>query len=441
MSALENEQFAGRKAIEVNGISKRYRFKPSGEASDKGQQAEFHALSDVSFELMKGEVVSIIGSNGSGKTTLLKILSSVTKPTEGEIRIHGRTTSILDIGSNFHPDLTGRENALMHFRLNEVSKDQYPHLLKEIQQFSAIGEFFDQPVKYYSNGMFLRLAFSVVFNLASDVLILDEVLSVGDENFKMKSYHLIKELRKKGCSILFVSHNRNEILELSNKCIWLDKGRIKRIGAPVEIMGDYFGDQKKRFEDEITAEAGDGKILGADSTNDGISIEWNAATAPGNPMMQVRKVVMCRPNGDTVKLLNSEPILLKITIDKLDADCTIGSSILLHNMFNEPIILAYTLNNQDKVDFSDFGNNQTGLFEITCELPARFLIPGIYYIALRFGKNPAKGQRSNEGDFHLAEEIRFRISDDHQDVDYIGDTMNIPIRPALKWSYTKDAGQ
>ena len=194
MSGVEDITTGTAPVISIRNISKRYKISGSKNNVVAGAGNEFYALRTVSFDLQKGDVVGIIGSNGSGKTTLLKILSSVTKPTEGEIQIRGTITSILDIGSNFHPELTGRENTHMQLRLNNVSRAEREGKTELIKSFSGIGDFFDQPVKYYSNGMFLRLAFSVAFNNDSDILILDEVLAVGDDSFRMKCNDHFKEL-------------------------------------------------------------------------------------------------------------------------------------------------------------------------------------------------------------------------------------------------------
>ena len=170
------------RVVEVQNISKHFLIQDDVKKEEK----TFHALDAVSFTLYRGDAMSIIGSNGSGKSTLLKILSSITKPTEGEVRIYGTVTSILEVGNNFHPDLTGLENAKIQLNLSQIPSQEYGAYFEKVKAFSGIDEFFDQPVKLYSSGMFLRLAFSLAFYLAKDILILDEILSVGDEGFRLK---------------------------------------------------------------------------------------------------------------------------------------------------------------------------------------------------------------------------------------------------------------
>lgn len=431
-------------AISVRGVSKRFTFtKPSGNAVSGAfgaEEKDFSALKDINFDLMRGDIVGVVGSNGSGKTTLLKILSSITKPSSGEVRIYGRSTSILDIGSNFHPDLTGRENTRMHLRLSGVDKSKQPELIDKILQFSGIAEFFDQPVKYYSQGMFLRLAFSVVFNLAADILILDEVLSVGDENFRMKCFNHIKLLRNKGYSILFVSHSRNEILEIATKCIWLDKGTIRQVGMPSEVLGNYFEYQKSLYEDDKRSQENTAPLENM-SGNDGVNLQWQEADAPGNDLLSVRRLWIGTRNGDIGNIYTDEPIVIKVLINKKVAGVSICSLISLQDVFNQPAVLAYNLNNTDHIDFADYYKDETGLLEFTCEVPANLVCAGTYYVLFRFGRDAKMGESFNEEAFSLERDVRFQVRDKPGNFDFIGSTMNGAVRPQLKWSYTKQAGE
>ena len=430
--------------ISISNISKRYKISNGKAVHAQTEGSEFYALRNVSFDLQKGDIIGIIGSNGSGKSTLLKILSSVTKPTEGEIRIRGSVISILEIGSNFHPELTGRENTLMHLRLNHIAKARFTEKTETIRNFSGIDDFFDQPVKYYSNGMFLRLAFSVAFNTDADILILDEVLAVGDESFRMKCNDHFRELKSKGKSIIFVSHSKNEILELSTRCLWLDKGEIRKMGTPLDLIAEYYADQKQHYELDQKSkliETGSATAI-IDNANDGVRKEWNADQAPGNEIVKVRSVFVGNKQGDIAHLYISEIVQMKVLVDKPEKENSIVIMLVLHDMFNEPVLLMHPLNNENRIDFTQEGKGQTGMIEFTCEIPARFLKAGNYYAVLHVGKNPMKetsigSVRNQMGMFILPQNIHFRLKSNDGDIDYVGDNMKVAVRPAVKWSVEK----
>jgi lipopolysaccharide transport system ATP-binding protein len=201
---------------------------------------EFWALKDISFNVEKGEVIGIIGRNGAGKSTLLKILSQITPPTTGEIKINGRVGSLLEVGTGFHPELSGRENIFLNGAILGMKKSEIVKKFDEIVEFAGIEKFLDTPVKYYSSGMYVRLAFSVAAHMEPDVLIIDEVLAVGDADFQKKCLGKMDEITKKeGRTILFVSHNMEAIKQLCKRCILLDKGEVKMIGETKEIVENY----------------------------------------------------------------------------------------------------------------------------------------------------------------------------------------------------------
>lgn len=201
---------------------------------------DFWALKDISFKVNRGEVVGIIGANGAGKSTLLKILSQITPPTTGEIRIRGRVGSLLEVGTGFHPELTGRENIFLNGAILGMTKKEIVKKFDEIITFAGIEKFLDTPVKYYSSGMYVRLAFSVAAYMEPDILIIDEVLAVGDAEFQKKCLGKMDEITKKeGRTILFVSHNMAAIQQLCAKTIVLGKGQIKFIGETEDAIKFY----------------------------------------------------------------------------------------------------------------------------------------------------------------------------------------------------------
>jgi len=197
------------------------------------------ALKDVSFEVKQGEVVGIIGRNGAGKTTLLKILSSITEPTSGRAQTRGRLGSLLEIGTGFHPELTGRENIYLNGVILGMKRSEIGEKFDEIVAFAEIEKFLDTPVKRYSTGMYVRLAFSVAAHLEPEILLVDEVLAVGDATFQKKCIGKMGDIAHEGRTVLFVSHNMGAIGQLCKRTVWLDGGQVKKIGPTYEIIHDY----------------------------------------------------------------------------------------------------------------------------------------------------------------------------------------------------------
>ncbi|EGT4143671.1 ABC transporter ATP-binding protein [Clostridium perfringens] len=233
-------------AIRVKDLTKKYKlYQKRSErlANAFGKEnniKEFYALKGVSFEISKGECVGIIGHNGAGKSTLLKLLTGVAFPTSGEIEINGRLASMLELGSGFNPELTGMENIYFNGSLNGLTKEEIDGKLKDILEFADIGNFIEQPVKNYSSGMFARLAFAVAINVDPDILIVDEILSVGDVGFQVKCMEKFNEFKKKGKTILYVSHGLGTVKKFCDRAIWLQKGEVVDDGNSVIIVERYY---------------------------------------------------------------------------------------------------------------------------------------------------------------------------------------------------------
>ena len=202
---------------------------------------EFWALRDVSFEVKRGEVLGIIGRNGAGKSTLLKILSRITEPSEGRVTIKGRVASLLEVGTGFHPELTGRENIYLNGAILGMTRAEIRRKFDEIVAFADIEKFLDTPVKRYSSGMYVRLAFAVAAHLEPEILIVDEVLAVGDVEFQKKCLGKMSAVASGGRTVLFVSHNLTAIESLCRSCIALHRGRVSRTGSPADVLDAYFG--------------------------------------------------------------------------------------------------------------------------------------------------------------------------------------------------------
>jgi lipopolysaccharide transport system ATP-binding protein len=213
-----------------------------GKTGARASTEEFWAVQDVTFEVKRGERMGIIGRNGAGKSTLLKMLSKIVEPTAGRIEIHGRLSSLLEVGTGFHPELTGRENIFLNGAILGMSRDETSRKFDEIVDFSGVERFIDTPVKHYSSGMYMRLAFAVAASLEPDILLIDEVLAVGDLAFQQKCLGKIESITNAGRTVLFVSHNLGSISSLCTSALLMDAGRMAAIGNVAEVVMKYYRD-------------------------------------------------------------------------------------------------------------------------------------------------------------------------------------------------------
>lgn len=209
----------------------------------------FWALRDVSFNVNRGEVIGVIGRNGAGKSTMLKVLSRITEPTRGRIKIDGRVASLLEVGTGFHPELTGRENVFLNGTILGMSRGEIARSFDAIVDFSGVHKFIDTPVKRYSSGMYVRLAFAVAAHLEPEILIVDEVLAVGDQEFQDKCLGKMRAVSRSGRTVLFVSHNMASIKALCSRCLYMRNGRVVSDGAPGEIIDEYLASSVRVSED------------------------------------------------------------------------------------------------------------------------------------------------------------------------------------------------
>ena len=198
-----------------------------------------HVLKDIDFTIKHGESVALIGTNGSGKSTLLKLLTKIIYPNKGKIIINGKVTSLLELGAGFHPDFSGRENIYFNSSIFGLTKKEIDKRVDEIIKFSEIEEFIDNPVRTYSSGMYMRLAFSIAINVDADILLIDEILAVGDQHFQEKCFNKLKELKAMGKTIVIVTHNMNQVKEFCDRAIWLYHGNVKMDGKTNEVLEEY----------------------------------------------------------------------------------------------------------------------------------------------------------------------------------------------------------
>lgn len=236
-----------RNAIEVKNMSKDFiiygdranTLKEKIIRIGKSKKEIHHVLKNINLEIKKGESVALIGVNGSGKSTLLKLMTKIIYPTSGKIEINGKLTSLLELGAGFHQDFSGRENIYFNASIFGLSKNEINKRIDDIIEFSELGEFIDNPVRTYSSGMYMRLAFSVAINVDADILLIDEILAVGDQHFQDKCLDKMKELKKEGKTMVFVSHSIGSVKALCDRAIWLYDGEVKMDGKTEDVLEKY----------------------------------------------------------------------------------------------------------------------------------------------------------------------------------------------------------
>jgi homopolymeric O-antigen transport system ATP-binding protein len=313
------------------------------------------ALNDVSFEVKHGEVVGIIGRNGAGKSTLLKILSRITKPTRGEAEVHGRVGSLLEVGTGFHPELTGRENIFLNGALLGMRKAEIHRKFDEIVDFAEVEYFIDTPVKRYSSGMKVRLAFAVAAHLEPEILMVDEVLAVGDAEFQKKCLGKMNEVATEGRTILFVSHHMPSVVRLSPRSLLLDHGRIGNAGSTADVVGAYLNS---------------GFGLQAEQ-------EWSdPATAPGDDLVRLNLVRARGVCGGTQQLFDSrERIGIEIGYTVLRPVANLAAEFVVYDSQGT---LLFTSANQYDDDLLRL--HQPGAYLSTCWIPGNLMTEGTFFL-------------------------------------------------------------
>ena len=326
-------------------------------------QEEFWALEDVNFEVQPGEVVGIIGRNGAGKSTLLKILSRITKPTTGQVTLRGRVGSLLEVGTGFHPELTGRENVYLNGSILGMSRREIDRKFDEIVAFAEVEQFLDTPVKRYSSGMYVRLAFAVAAYLQPDILVVDEVLAVGDAQFQKKCLGKMRDVGQSGRTVLFVSHNLATLEALCGQCILLERGRVKAQGETESILAQYHDHQ-----------GGDG------------SGTWDLSNHQGRPRdcrpMMTRITLGDGKNESVTRVRMGSPLSVRVEFDP--DGVTIGPvlGVVIKTGLGSPV---FGVNNRFIPGFELETIDRRAA--ITCLVPDLPLMPGTYLIDVYLG-NP-----------------------------------------------------
>jgi len=326
------------------------------ENSSNSKSETFWALKDVSFEVGKGEVIGVIGRNGAGKSTLLKILSRITEPTEGYADIRGRIGSLLEVGTGFHPELTGRENIYLNGAILGMRRAEIEYKFDEIVAFAEVEKFIDTPVKHYSSGMYLRLAFAVAAHLDPEILLVDEVLAVGDAAFQRKCLGKMNDVAQQGRTVLLVSHDMTAIAHLASRCVLLEKGQVARIGPPEEVIA-YYASQQSAEQVNLRERN--------DRTGDGI--------------IRLHSLRFCDGNGQLVEQISSGEQL----------SIVVGYSSQLESIKAEEIVLYLRLTDSMghpvtalATSFCKVAENKVlpGAGEMTCHIPRLLLTEETYGI-------------------------------------------------------------
>lgn len=327
-------------------------------SSNKKTAEKFWALKDIDLDILPGERVGIIGRNGAGKSTLLKIISRITPPTTGEVLINGRVGSLLEVGTGFHPELTGRENIYLNGSILGLKKAEINKHLDEIIDFSGVEKFIDTPLKRYSSGMQMRLAFSVAAHLQSEILLVDEVLAVGDMEFQKKCIGKMEEVSKsEGRTILFVSHDLNAVSVLTEKTIYLEFGGIKSYGQTKEVIQRYLQEFKN------------------------ITSEYTRDKKENKP--SITKVSVITSNSNKIQL-HGKPIKISfgIEVPQKQDDLSIAFQIITSEKIP---VLHFWLVSNEKLNFYT-----QGIYELECHIPQLNLYQGNYFLNVYLGDNKGK---------------------------------------------------
>lgn len=370
-------------------------------------EAEFWALRDLTAEIRQGEVVGIIGRNGAGKSTLLKVLSRITEPTTGSVRIRGRVASLLEVGTGFHPELTGRENIFLNGAILGMHRTEIKAKFDEIVAFSEVEKFLGTPVKRYSSGMYVRLAFAVAAHLEPEILIVDEVLAVGDANFQKKCLNKMQDVGQGGRTVLFVSHSMPAVTRLCNRALLLNAGTVIADGDTATVVNRYMQSGMRTMAEH----------------------RWGLAERPpGNATVRLRSVRVRSKTGETVETLDiRQPVGVEIGYDVLTEGWLISPSIVLHN--EEGICLF------NATDLDPAWRRQrkpVGSYVSTAWLPGNYLAEGLVVVSVGLTTYVPLTQHCFERDI-----VAFQVVDtpdgDSARGDFAG-TMGGVVRPLLEWT-------
>lgn len=367
-------------AIKVEGLGKRFLlgqtfentlssrvgdlFRGRGLGRRAAPPEEFWALRDVSFDIAQGEAVGIIGGNGAGKSTLLKILSRITPPTLGRASVRGRLSSLLEVGTGFHPELTGRENVFLNGAILGMRKAEVERKFDEIVAFSGVEKFIDTPVKRYSSGMYVRLAFAVAAHLEPDVLIIDEVLAVGDADFQKRCLGKMNDVASEGRTVIFVSHNMAAVQKLCSKAIWMQGGCVRQIGDSESVIHSYLDDVSTEIDGVVEIQQGAAYARRFDAGSDGPGVVTRVRLlVDGAPVSQVR---------------TWQDLVFEIEFSVASAYRSLAVEMAISTLDGVPLIVTSTT-----PDHSIAFGVEPGRYRVHCHAPKLALAAGEYVVSLR----------------------------------------------------------
>lgn len=380
-----------------------------GKSERRSNQNFVWALDDVSFDLEEGKVLGIVGRNGAGKSTLLKILSRVTEPTTGTVTVRGRVGSLLEVGTGFHPELSGRENIYMNGAILGMKRAEIDKKFDEMVDFSEVGQFIDTPVKRYSSGMYLRLAFAVAAHLEPEILVVDEVLAVGDAEFQRKCLGKMNDVAQQGRTVLFVSHNMSAILRLTQEAIVLKKGRLIKRAPTAEAVDFYLSSGQ--------AESGQ-RVWDADDVP--------AASEPFRPVA-IRIKDRSGKVVDTIR--STEPLTVEWEY-QVNAPITgLRVGMYLSTMRGEYVFTAF--DTDDAQQYEQFGSRQPGSYISRCEIPADFFNEGRYSLGVNASSFGVKRYFMDEN------ALSFNVDISGAPGMQWAEVRQGPVRPRLNWMIEK----
>jgi len=362
----------------------------------RSQRNSFWALKDISFEVKRGEVVGVIGGNGAGKSTLLRVLSRITDPTAGLIELRGRVGSLLEVGTGFHPELTGRENIFLNGAVLGMPRTQVRRQFDAIVDFAGVDQFVDTPVKRYSSGMYLRLAFAVAAHLEPEILLVDEVLAVGDAQFQAKCIGKMESVAKEGRTVLFVSHNMSAIRSLCTSGILLNNGRKQMEGDVASVIQQYF------------------QTLGVLETASGDVNE------EGNPRSIFKRITVNDSSGNSVA--QSEPLTFSTRVALRRPATGFRVLLLISDMHNRQLVGLNRTSDDLGID-----SLRAGEHEITVEVPPLWLNPGMYSVNFKIYLD---GQ--TDADKHLSDAFPLDVHGERTPVEAV-------LNPQAKWRFREAA--
>ena len=420
-------------AIRADGISKRYRigatqgigryrslrediseFASLRKRQQERAKRDFWALKDVSFEIHAGETVGIIGRNGAGKSTMLKILARITPPTAGRGETHGRVGSLLEVGTGFHPELTGRENIMLAGAIMGMSRAEVQKRFDDIVEFADLAKFLETPVKRYSTGMYMRLAFSVAAHLEPEILLVDEVLAVGDASFQKKCLGRMEELSGTGRTVLFVSHSMPSVLRLCPRVMLLDGGHVAADGNGSQVVEEYMG-------------RGGGAA----------EREWlDADTAPGDERIRLKAVRVVNERSEPVPELDiREPVIVEVEYWNLSGEPGFRPYANLH-FFNAEGTHLFISSDYNCLEWRRHPRSR-GLVRARCRIPGNFFAEGGVFVTAAVSSLEPTVVHAIEHDavaFHV-----FDLSEgDGVRGEWAGDFPGV-VRPMFEWDVTEDA--